>query len=199
LRNFSAKIAVEKPAIEILETVNLLEVISVENLDSKLKEEKDFHRNEIQKGVGKLEDLLLDIGAGDLVAMWRGALDVLDSRHTDYARHCSVSLRELLTQVIHKLAPDNHIREWTNDPKLFDKNRPTRKARLLFICRSVNHDIFSDFVDKDIDAILEFFKLFQRGTHQVIIPYTHIQLLTLKAKIESTISFLIEIWKLNNA
>jgi hypothetical protein len=198
-RDFPEKITIEQPALEMLETASLLNVLSTKKLDIQLEGQKDYHRKEIQTEIGALEELLLEIGAVDLIAMWQGALDALESRHADYARHCSISLRELLTHTIHKLAPDSDIFSWTNDPKLFDKNRPTRKARLLFICRSINHDVFIDFVNKDIDAILEFFQLFQRGTHQVIIPYTHTQLLTLKAKIESTISFLIEIWKLNNA
>ena len=118
----------------------------------------------------------------------------MDLTNLDYARYFAVSLRELFTQVLHRLSPNHEIKKWTNDDKLFDNGKPTRKARLLFICRSVNHDIFSDFLEKDVEAILE---LFQRGTHQVTIPFTHKQLVALKARVESAIIYLIEISQLN--
>lgn len=191
------QLTVEQPALEILESTSFLESISDPTLDEQFEIEKNLSRDEILAEIGGVEALLLEIDKG-LLTMWRGAIEALESGHEDYARHCSVSLRELLTHVIHKLSPDNEIKKWATDTKLFDdKGRPTRKARLLFICRAVNHDVFTDFINKDIAATIEFFDLFQRGTHQINIPYTHKQLLTLKNKVGSTISFLIQTYRLN--
>ena len=191
------ELTVEQPALEVLESTSFLESISDPTLDEQLEIEKSLSRDEILAEIGGVEALLLEIDKG-LVTMWRGAIEALESGHEDYARHCSVSLRELLTHVIHKLSPDDEIQKWATDPNLFDNGRPTRKARLLFICRAVNHDVFADFINKDIAATIEFFTLFQRGTHQINIPYTHKQLLTLKNKVESTISFLIQTYRLNS-
>jgi hypothetical protein len=191
------ELTVEQPALEVLESTSFLESISDPIQDEQFEIEKDLNRNEILAEIGGVEKLLFEIDKG-LVTMWRGAIEALESGHEDYARHCSVSLRELLTHVIHKLSPDDEIQKWATDPNLFDNGRPTRKARLLFICRAVNHDVFADFINKDIAATIEFFTLFQRGTHQINIPYTHKQLLTLKNKVESTVSFLIQTYQLNS-
>ncbi len=191
------ELTIEQPALEILESTIFLESISDPTLDEQFETEKDLSREEILAEIGGVEGLLLEIDK-DLVTMWRGALEALESGHEDYARHCSVSLRELLTHVIHKLSPDVEVQRWATDPNLFYEGRPTRKARLLFVCRAVNHDVFADFINKDIAATIEFFTLFQRGTHQITIPYTHKQLLTLKNKVESTINFLIQTHRLNS-
>ncbi|MBD2502891.1 pPIWI-associating nuclease domain-containing protein [Anabaena azotica] len=194
-----AELILEQPALEMLESVSLLEVISEEPLDKEIEAEKNDIRREILTDRVGLEQLLINIGAEDLVGMWQGATEALESERTDYARHFSVSLRELFTHIIHRLSPDKEIRNWSNNSELFDKEgKPTRKARLLFICRAVNHDIFTDFINKDITAMLEFINLFQRGTHQVDSPFTPQQLLVLKYKFESNIRFLIDTWRFNN-
>ena len=190
------ELTVEQPALEVLESTSFLESIFDPVQDEQFEIEKNLNRDEILAEIGSVEKLLLEIDK-DLVTMWRGAMEALLSGHEDYARHCSVSLRELLNHLIHKLSPDDEVQKWATDPNLFDKGRPTRKARLLFICRAVNHDVFADFINKDIAATIEFFTLFQRGTHQINIPYTHKQLLTLKNKVESTVIFLIQTYKLN--
>ena len=194
---FPANLLLEYPALEILESTNLIEVITEEDSDRELESEKISSRDDVLQDLEGLEKFLVDIGATELIVMWKGALDAIEQEHSDYARHCSVSLRELLTQVLHRLAPEEEIKKWTDDPQMFDRNRPTRRSRLLYICRSVNEDIFTDFIEKDISSVLEFFKLFQRGTHQVQIPYTKRQLKAMKSKVESTLCYLIEVWKLN--
>ncbi len=201
----SARIISELPALEILNSVEVLETASApeinteENqIEDELEEEKESLKNEILEKREGIEKLLINIGSPDLVPMWQGAKSALNSTdNPDYARHCAVSLRELFTHVIHRLSPDDEIKKWNDDKELLHNGKPTRKARLLYICRSVNHDIFSDFIAKDVDAILEIVKLFQRGTHQVTIPFTHKQLIALQTRIESAINFLIEIWQLN--
>lgn len=195
---FPANLFLEYPALEILESTNLIEVITEEDSDRELESERISSRDDVLRNLEGLEKFLIDIGVTELIVMWKGAIDAIESEHSDYARHCSVSLRELLTQVLHRLAPEEEIKKWTDNPQMFDRNRPTRRARLLYICRSVNEDIFTDFIDKDVSSILEFFKLFQRGTHQVQIPFTKRQLQAMKSKVESTLCYLIEIWKLNN-
>ncbi|KAB8317128.1 hypothetical protein SD81_023090 [Tolypothrix campylonemoides VB511288] len=200
----SFRIISELPALEVLNNVEILETVSTpekEKIEDELKEEKQSIKNELSGEREEIEKLLIHVGSPDLVPMWQGAKAALNStENPDYARHCAVSLRELFTQIIHRLSPDNEMKKWSensDNKELFQNGKPTRKARLLYICRSVNHDIFSDFIEKDVDAILEIVNLFQRGTHQVTIPFTHKQLIALQARIESAINFLIEIWQLN--
>lgn len=95
--------------------------------------------------------------------------------------------------MIHILAPDEQIKKWSNDSSLYDKGKPTRKARLLFICRNISNDPLSKFVEKDVSATVEFLRLFQEGTHAITASFSEHQLIALKARAESTLKFLLEI------
>lgn len=193
----TGRIVSELPAIEMLNNVDVIQAVYINDVEDEFEIKRQSTKNELIAQVEGIESLLINIDSKDLIALWQGANKSLDSTNPDYARHFAVSFRELFTQILHRLSPTHEIKKWTNDDKLFDNGKPTRKARLLFICRSVNHDIFSDFLEKDVEAILELLKLFQRGTHQVIIPFTHKQLVALKARVESAIIYLIEISQLN--
>ena len=196
----SVKIVSELPAIEVLNNVDVLELVSIPVTEDESEVEEESIKGGFFPELEKIEKFLISIGYEDLVPMWQGANYALSTQNDnpDYVRHCVVSLRELLTQIIHRLAPDKDINTWTSDKQLFHNGKPTRKARLLFLSRSINHDTFTEFIKKDIDALVEFFQLFQRGTHEPTIPFTHKQLLALKARVECTINFLIEVWHLNN-
>lgn len=139
-----------------------------------------------------LENKLPRIDA-ELVRLWDGANQSLESSNPDNVRHFSISSRELLTQVLHYLSPDKEVKKWTSDPHHFKEGRPTREARLFYITRNINFGGFQKFVQKDVSATVEFINLFEEGTHKVKPSFTKEQLLALKAKTESTINFLIEI------
>lgn len=101
-----------------------------------------------------------------LIPLWQGAISDLNLSGPDSGRHFSVSLRELLTHVIHFLAPDEAISQWTKDRNHFDKDgHPTRRTRILYICRNINLVKLERFISKDIDSILAFFDILQEGTH----------------------------------
>lgn len=82
----------------------------------------------------------------------RGAEETISSQNPDRCRHFASSHRELCTQVIHLLAPDNLVKDWTNDPNHFDKGKPTRRARLLYIARNHNNNPFIDFFVKNFET-----------------------------------------------
>lgn len=181
------------PTIEYFTSADLLESIVNEDTIPIEAENKQQLREELASETeDSLRAQLLSLNA-DLIRLWEGAISALKSDNPDRARHFATSLRELLTHVMHQLSPDGEIKKWNPDPQLYDKNRPTRRARLLFICRNINHGPFSDFVEKDVEAVLAFVQLFQQGTHAIAIPYTENQLLALKAKMEGVIRFLISI------
>ena len=130
-----------------------------------------------------------------MINLWRGAKDALKSSNHDALRHFSVSLRELLTHVIHKLSPDASVSSWSNSPDHFHNGRPTRKTRLLYICKGINHDPFDDFVLKDIDALLTCIHIFEKGTHVLSPVFIKSQTELLLSRVESYIGFLIRTWK----
>ncbi len=201
----SARVVSELPALEVLNSVEVLESVSTAESDAEvnqkepeLEQTKESLKIEILGQREELEQLLITAGWQDLVRMWQGANAVLNSTNNpDYVRHFAASLRELFTQVIHRLSPDNEIKKWSENKNYFHNGRPTRKARLLYICRSINHNIFYEFVEEDVDSTLELMTLFNRATHAPIPPFSHTQLLTMQARLRAIINFLIEIWRLN--
>lgn len=125
--------------------------------------------------------------------MWKGAIEAYNSTNSDKVRHFSASMRELYTHLLHKLAPDEQVTKWSTDATHFYEGKLTRKARLYFICRNISNDSFTNFVKKDVEAMLAFIEIFQKGTHDIDPAFSSNNLLTIKCKAETTLKFLLEI------
>jgi hypothetical protein len=139
-----------------------------------------------------LEDSLQKINSG-LPILLRGAREALNAANPDRARHVVTSIRELFTHVLHRLAPDDGIRAWTNNAQLFDNGRPTRRARLLYINRGINVDPLSNFVDADVNSALTLINALHAGTHEITSPFTDRQLRALVDRMESLLLFLLRL------
>lgn len=126
-----------------------------------------------------------------LLTAYQGAVHSLNSKNPDKQRHLAVSLRELFTQVLHMLSPDNEFHKWNTDPDNLEDGNPTRKGRLLYIYRNINFSPFTKFIERDIDAALTFVKLFQKGTHKAEGPFDQQQCRTLLIRMESLLYFII--------
>ncbi|MGB3477577.1 MAG: hypothetical protein WBB67_00270 [bacterium] len=111
-----------------------------------------------------------------LKKMYLGALDAIKSNNRDSVRQSSVSMRELITQVLHCLAPDEEFFKWNQKDSNLDKGRPTRKGRLLYIYKDVCSNEFVDVLEKDIPVFLEYMKTLQACTHALNPPLTKLQL-----------------------
>lgn len=157
----------------ILEEVGLRDEIQYEN-------EVDLNRflSKLDKG---------------LYSMWEGAIEAYHSENPDRIRHFSSSLRELFTHVLHILSPEEEVKNWIKDESLLHNGRPTRRARLLYVCRNINNYPFEDFVEKDVNSTLAVIDMFQEGTHKISSNFSEKQLLALKCKAECTIKFLLQI------
>jgi hypothetical protein len=186
--------ASELPTVELFNETNLLESVTIqEEEDFEFKKQKQHVRKEIQAETNdKLADLLIRLNE-DLIPLWDGARLSLNSDNPERVRHTAISLRELFTHVLHTLAPDAEVKNWTNSPEHYHNKRPTRKARLLYICREINHGPFTDFIEADIHSTLKFLDLFQKGTHKIVIKYQERQLRAMLVRMESTLRFLLEI------
>lgn len=128
-----------------------------------------------------------------LLALINGARQALNSENPDRARHVTTSVRELFTQVLHGLAPDAEIKAWTNDKTHFHNNRPTRRARLLYICRKFSCDPLTKFVEDDVRAALTLVDSLNAGTHVVESKLTPFQLEAIVYRMESLALFLLKI------
>ncbi len=115
---------------------------------------------------------------GDWLVLLHGAEQSLVSRNPDKVRHTITSLRELITQVLHKFAPDLDINRMFPDPKYYHDGKPTRRARIEYILvTKYNNTSLVEIIDKDTSAILELFNLYQEGTHKIVTSLTDDELL----------------------
>jgi hypothetical protein len=184
------------PPIEFYQNNRFLETISIPIKESTAKAR--FNSELSAEAEDELEDLL-NLLDPSLIKPWKGALAALNPRNPDAVRHFSISMRELLTTIIHKLSPDDKVKAWTNKAEHYHDNRPTRRARLLYICRNDNLAPFNTFLEKDIDTLLACNDIFQEGTHAIDAPLsTHI-LRELRNRVGSSIRLLIRIWKETNS
>lgn len=177
---------VRMPSVEYYNGAVLTHSVSSAELD-------DLDNSDVASETEEVLEYLLSRLDPNLVKLLRGARQTLASTNPDRIRHFSASLRELLTHILHMLAPDDEIRDWSTSHQDFANGRPTRRTRLRYICREIDHGPFEQFVNKDIDAVLEFFQLFHEGTHKVVTQFTRQQLKALQVRVESAMRFLLEI------
>jgi hypothetical protein len=176
--------------VEYYTGANLLEVITTEE---EVTPEEELVKNEIQyENEYSLNQFLPQVNTG-LLNMWKGAIETFNSNNSDKVRQFTVSIRELFGHLMHTLAPDVEVSKWTTDPAMYHEGRPTRKARLHYICRNISSKPFNKFVEKDIQATIEFIAIFQDGTHSIESGFSPAQLIALKSKAEATLKFLLEI------
>lgn len=181
------------PPIEYFTGARVLESISI---DEGIRDVTSLEQRTRDEIVSETEDSLPALLANldpSLVQLWQGAKQALNSDNPDRVRHFAISVRELMTQVLHLLAPDDQIRAWSNSPVHFYQNRPTRRARLQFIYRGITNDKFGTFVESDISTSLALLDLFQTGTHGVVVEYTRPQLEAMGLKMDAVIRFILEI------
>lgn len=181
---------------EYFSATNLIESLSV--TETKNNKEEVIKSDIIYENEIKLSEYLPKVGK-DLYDLWRGAIESFKGDNPDKIRHFTVSIRELFTQILHTLAPDDDIKKWSSKPEYYDKDKPTRRARLNYICRNVSHPPFGKFLNKDINATLSFIDLFQKGTHSVKSGFSDDQLVAFRSKAETSLKFLLEIeYRTNN-
>jgi len=187
---FSVPLVVSKaPSIEIYLAAHQAEMSTIEA--EVLPEEEGFLA-EIEPSVQHMYEVIASIDER-LIPLYEGASNAIASNNVDRARHATTSLRELFTQILHKLAPDKAFFEWNQDESNLDDGRPTRKGRLLYLCRKVNYDTFTTFIDRDIKAALTFLDLLNKGTHEIEKPYNERQLKALLIRMECLLDFIIRI------
>jgi nucleoside phosphorylase len=138
----------------------------------------------------RLQMLLLEFDP-QLISMWIGAKEAINSNNPDYARHFSVSLSELFANVLQRLAPDNEIVYWSDSLDDFKEGKPTNEARLRYIYREANDNSFG-LTKKFISFALELMDFLNRGTHKSITNKVDKQFRMILMQFELVISHLIE-------
>lgn len=144
-----------------------------------------------------VESLLASIDP-ELVRPYRGAKEALAGSGIDRERHFLSSLRELLTHVLHKLAPDNEIKQRVSieKPDHMQNGKPTRKARLLYMCRGINYEPLDDFVNADTNSIANLIDVLHR-VHDLRPRLTDEQLKAIFLRTDSWLYYVLQVAKEN--
>ena len=122
--------------------------------------------------------------------MWLGACSARQNQNPDYVRHTFVSLRELVREVLHKLAPDAAVKDWSSNPGHYHNGRPTRTARIEYISRRVQPEL-SEFFPLDVKVMVALIDLLNGGTHEAERSLSDTALEVICLKVEATVRFLI--------
>jgi hypothetical protein len=193
------------PTTEVFTSAEVLEEISVSTQEASSEEEEiREERREIRREISaetliRLESALAEVDPR-FPRMWLGAVSALRSENPEKVRHFSTSCRELLTQLVHQFAPDGEIHQWTSDPEHFGPNqRPTRKARLFYICRFYRGSSkLASFTENDIHDVLELFNHYQRGVHSVATGFSEDEIDALEIRSAHLLFSLASLGKLVN-
>ena len=148
------------------------------------------HRASLVGGTDTLEYRLAHLDAG-FPRMLRGARAALNTPNPDRARHVIVSLRELVTHVLHRLAPDETIQGWNGQPDLYHGGRPTRRARLLYIFRVISTGTLSESVKSHVDWMISLIDILNGETHKVSSRLSDEELWALIAGTESLLHYIL--------
>lgn len=180
--------------VEYYREVEVLETITTDDINEEMDESID---DAINESISSIDSILANFDQR-LCPLLQGARQALQDNNPDRSRHVTTSVRELFTQVLHKLAPDQEVHTWNSNPEFYYNNRPTRRARLLYICRTINCDPLSRFVEDDVRAALSFLDSLNSGTHIVEFKLSQTQLAAIVSRMESLLVFLLQLRNHNN-
>lgn len=160
-------------------------------------EEESIVKN-IEYEISDVSSLLEKINP-DLLKPYNGAYEAFYSNNTDRIRHVLSSLRELWNHLLRYLAPDDNVLNWIPDKieqYIGCDGHPTRKARILYICRNINNDKLSSFLIADTKALIELLNFFNR-IHELYSSLTNNQLEALLFRSKSWLFYILNICEEN--
>ncbi len=131
----------------------------------------------------------------DLDDRWRGAVFALNPRNSDAARHFCTSAREILTQILEIKAPDAEVFALLPTCERTERGNPTRRSKIRYFLRrqGLTEGLLEDFVEHDMENIVQLFRVFNEGTHGSAAVFDFPQLNAIKKRVEDGIMFLAEI------
>ena len=137
----------------------------------------------------------LKILSSDLNDRWNGALFSLSPQNPDATRHFCTSSREIFTDIFDKYAHDEDVFNMFPNCEKTDRGNATRRWKIKFFLnkKGIELDGADEFIDNDIENILELYHILSDGTHGSAGRYTFNQLKAIKKRVEDGIIFLCNI------
>ena len=171
------------------ETANSLEVTN-----RLLEKETDSEEHVDPSQDSSLLDQLRGISE-DLDDRWHGAVFALNPNNPDAARHFCTSAREIITQILEIKSPDKEVINLLPNCDKTDQRKPTRRAKIKYLLHrnGMTEGILEEFVEQDMENIVQLFRVFNQGTHGKAGSFGFQQLAAIKKRVEDGIIFLAEI------
>lgn len=131
----------------------------------------------------------------DLDDRWNGAVFALNPRNPDAARHFCTSPREIITQILEIKAPDADVFALLPTCDKTERGNPTRRSKIRYFLhrQGMTEDTLEEFVESDMENIVQLFRVFNDGTHGSAGTFAFPQLNAIKKRVENGIMFLTEI------
>lgn len=167
---------------------------SVEVMNALLESDPDQRMQSDGDQNSRLRDELQKISP-DLNDRWQGAVFSLSPSNPDAARHFCTSAREIITRILDIKAPDTDVIGLMPDCDRTERGTPTRRAKIKFFLhhKMMTDEAVEDFVEEDMDNIVQLFHVFNESTHGPAGKYNLNQLSAIKRRVEDGILFLSEL------
>ena len=122
-------------------------------------------------------------------AQLRGAMLRSEERGPDWLTQAAVSLRRVLLGVLHTAAPNDLVLLWVTKPKtqVDQHGRPTRRAKIDWLCRSIRHEGYRESVRAKIDSALAALDLLNKAIHSNACPELEESFTSVSARLKSAI------------
>lgn len=143
---------------------------------------------------GKLLDGLSAISE-DLDKRWHGAVFSLSPDNPDAARHFCTSAREIFSRILDIKAPDADVFSLLPECDTTEQGSPTRRSKIRYFLhkQGFSDDSLEEFVEQDMNNIIELFRVFNDGTHGSAGTFDPSELGAIRTRVEDGLMFLIEI------
>ena len=131
----------------------------------------------------------------DLDDRWNGAVFSLNPQNPDASRHFCTSAREILAQILQLKAPDADVVALLPDCDRTPAGSPTRRSKIRYFLarRDMTAESLEQFVEDDIENIVQLFNVLSKGTHGAAGTFDLPQLGAVRKRVENGIMFLTEI------
>jgi hypothetical protein len=127
----------------------------------------------------------------DLHNRWQGALYAINGANPDAARHFCTSAREIIVKMINLKAPNAAVLGTYPDGTTPDGKVARRwKIQYLLDRYGANHDSLGEFVEADVNDVMNLFSDFNKGTHGEAGQFDLAELRVIKTRVEGAVRFL---------
>lgn len=173
----------EFPAQENANNFAVMNALLGDELDQDLSEE-ELSSNKI---INELSSI-----SPDLDNRWHGALFSLKPQNPDAGRHFCTSAREIFVEIFRIKAPDEEVLIKFPNCGVNHEKKPTKRSKIHFLLskKGLFNENLEEFIEKDIENILELFSVFNEGTHGSAGKFELHKLITIKKRVEDGIIFL---------